>query len=245
VNPVGPVSAFVFTYQGLEIEVRPGVFQPNRTTELLLDAVLQQDLTGKSVLDLGCGSGVVGITVAKLGRAASVQGSDISPEAVENARHNARRLGLEVEFRQGNLFQPWGGRTFDVIVDDVSGVAEPVARVSPWYPPEIVCDAGEDGTANSIRMLEEAYGHLNPGGVLFLPTVSLSDERKILEVARNMYDRVECLFRKSWPFKEDFWQRISNDAACRRLLDEGVIRVSQRGSRWTWDTSIFLCTRAA
>lgn len=235
-------AATQFAYRDVTIEVRPGVFQPNKTTELLLEAVLARDLTGKAALDLGCGSGVVGSVIRKLSNPASMQGSDISPAAVANARANAARLGLEIDFREGSLFEPWAGRRFDVIIDDVAAVADPFARLSPWYPPEIICDAGTDGTANTIRMLERAGEHLAPGGVLFFPTVSLSNEVKILEAARSRFPRVECVNKKSWPFREDFWARISASEICRKMIDEGVVKVAQRGSRWLWDTSIYLAS---
>ena len=228
-----------FSYRDMEVEIHPGVFQPNRTTELLLDAVLGENLSGKGVLDLGCGSGVVGLVVRKYSQAAEVCGSDISEQAVSNSRHNAKRLGLAIDHRQGSMFDPWAGRQFDVIADDVSGVAEPIARISPWYPPEIVCNAGLDGTINSIKMLEAARSHLRPGGVIFLPTVSLSNEAKILEVARKLYHQVELLLKKSWPFKEDLWQKIASNVACKRLIDQGTVKVVRRGSRMVWDTSVY------
>lgn len=229
-----------FRYNGLAVEIDPGVFQPNKTTELLLEAAFKYPLEGKSALDLGCGSGVVGMSAKKIGKVAKIHGSDISLKAIENARRNAARLGLEVDYRQGNLFEPWNGQKFDVILNDVSGVAESIAKLSPWYPPEIPCNAGLDGSYWTTRVLASARQYLNPGGLLFFPTVSLSNEEKILEVARSNFPRVECLIKKSWPFKEDFWRRIASDEMCRRLLDEGIIKVSQRGSRRIWDTSVYI-----
>ncbi len=231
-----------FEYQGVAIEVWPGVFEPNKTTELLLEAALKHDLRGKSALDLGCGSGVVAVVSTKLGQIGSAHGSDISARAVENGRHNAALAGVTVEFREGSLFEPWAGHKFDIIIDDVAAIADPIARLSPWYPPEITCDAGLDGSANTIKMLEKAKDFLTPGGVLFFPTVSLSNEVKILQVARSEYPRVECLLKKSWPFKDDFWQRIMSNETARRLVDDGVIKVVQRGSRFLWDTSIYMAT---
>lgn len=228
-----------YVYRGMEVEIAPGVFQPNRTTELLLDAVLGERLTGKDVLDLGCGSGVVGLALRRFSDVRAVGGSDISEKAVACARANAKRLGLDIDHRQGSMFDPWEGRMFDVIADDVSGVAEPIARISPWYPPEIVCNAGEDGTINSIRMLEAARSHLRPGGVIFLPTVSLSNEDKILAVARKLYHQVQLLLKKSWPFKEDIWEKIVANGACKRLIDKGIVKVVPRGSRMLWDTSVY------
>jgi release factor glutamine methyltransferase len=229
-----------YTYRGVTVEVQPGVFQPNRTTEMLLDAVLKNDLTGKTALDLGCGSGVVGVMTKRFGRVARMFGSDISEKAVENASHNARKLGLDVMFRQGSVFEPWRGMQFDIIMNDISGVAEPIANLSPWYPPEIHCAAGLDGSVWTTKVLGEARKYLNPGGVVFFPTVSLSNEVKILEEARSRYARVECLLKKSWPFKEDFWQKITANETCRRLIDDGIVKVFQRGSRFLWDTSIYM-----
>jgi hypothetical protein len=56
--------------------------------------------------------------------------------------------------------------------------------------------------------------------------------------------RVECLLKRSWPFKEDFWKQIVSNETCRRLIDQGIVKVFQRGSRYLWDTSIYLCANA-
>jgi methylase of polypeptide subunit release factors len=233
--------AAAFEFNGVAIEVWPGVFTPNKTSELILEAALKHNQLSKSALDLGCGSGVVSISLKKLSAIQRMCGSDISERAIANARGNAARIGVEVEFRQGNFFEPWKDERFDSILYDVSGVAEPIARLSPWYPPEIACDAGEDGADNTVKMLEHVQDYLSPNGVLYLPTVSLSNEVRILEVARARFMRVECLLKRSWPFKEDFWKKIISNETCRRLIDQGIVKVFQRGSRYLWDTSIYLC----
>lgn len=230
----------VYAYEGLNFEVHPGVFSPNKTTELLLEAVLRNPVEGKSALDLGCGCGIVGIVVTKNGRLGRGCGSDISGVAVENAKANARKLGVEMDLREGSLFEPWGDEKFDMIMHDVSGLAEPIARLSPWYPPEIHSEAGLDGTAWISKVLEEATLHLNTGGVLYFATASLSNEVKILEKARSRFPRVECLLKKSWPFREDFWQKLMSNETARRLIEQGVVKVIQKGRRFLWDTSIYM-----
>ena len=233
-------SLSVYSYEGLNFDVHQGVFSPNKTTELLLEAVLKCSLEGKSALDLGCGCGIVGITVTKLARLVRGCGSDISSAAIENAKANAKSLGVEVDFRQGSLFEPWGSEKFDMIMHDVSGLAEPIARLSPWYPPEIHSEAGIDGTAWISKVLEEATLHLNPSGVLFFATASLSNEVKILEKARMRFPRVECLIKRSWPFREDFWQKLMSNETARMLIEQGVVKVFQKGRRFLWDTSIYM-----
>jgi methylase of polypeptide subunit release factors len=231
-----------YDYKDMSVEVMEGVFAPNKTTELLLEALLANPLAGKSCLDLGTGSGVVALSLKKVGGAASVCGSDISVNAVMNAQHNAKRLNLDVEFRQGSVFEPWEDRKFDIISNDISGVAEPIARLSPWYPPGIFCEAGEEGVNWTIKVLDLAHKHLNPGGVIYFPTVSLSNELKILEAARLRYPRVVRVLNRAWPFKEDFWKRITDSEACRKLIDKGIVKVFKRGSRTLWDTTVYMAS---
>jgi len=76
----------------------PGVFSPTTTSRTLADAI--QIMPGETVIDVGCGSGVLAFVAAKLG-AAKVYGVDLSQRAVEAARENARRLGLAVGGRDG------------------------------------------------------------------------------------------------------------------------------------------------
>ena len=78
----------------------PGVFSPTATSKTLAEAIEIEP--GDTVIDVGCGSGVLAFVAAKLG-AAKVYGVDLSQRAVEAARENAKRLGLEnvCEFRAG------------------------------------------------------------------------------------------------------------------------------------------------
>src|SRR5215510_13784765 len=83
----------------------PGVFSPTSTSRTLAEAIEIEP--GETVIDVGCGSGVLAFVAAKLG-AAKVYGVDLSHRAVEAARENAKRLGLDhiCEFRQGDLLEP-------------------------------------------------------------------------------------------------------------------------------------------
>src|SRR6266516_1837015 len=83
----------------------PGVFSPTTTSRTLADAL--EITPGDTVIDVGCGSGVLSIVAAKLG-AAKVYGVDLSQRAAEAAKENARRLGLDhiCEFRAGDLLEP-------------------------------------------------------------------------------------------------------------------------------------------
>ncbi|MCI6323950.1 MAG: 50S ribosomal protein L11 methyltransferase [Bacteroidales bacterium] len=74
----------------------------HETTGMMIDALMERDLSGCRVLDNGCGTGVLGIFAAKRG-ADSVLAIDIDDKSVENTRENAARNGVEIETKQGTL----------------------------------------------------------------------------------------------------------------------------------------------
>src|SRR2546428_12110574 len=132
------------------VETHPDVFYPTSTTVLLLRAarrVLASGPAPHSVLDLGCGTGIVAVVLARLlAREGAVGASDLSAAAVRLTRHHARGHGVLIDCRPGRLFEPWAGRAVDLIVDDVSGVAEPVGRGSGWDPAPGRSPAGRERT---------------------------------------------------------------------------------------------------
>lgn len=74
----------------------------HETTQMIVSTLLGLDLDGKRVLDCGCGTGILGITAAKLG-AKDVVGYDIDEWSVENAKHNAKLNGVEnIEIYEGD-----------------------------------------------------------------------------------------------------------------------------------------------
>ena len=97
-------------FHGIPLETAPGrVFNPRPTTEPLVDAALARlDGMPMRVADVGTGSGAVAIAIAKLAPNAEVWATDIHPDAVELARRNVARHGLEdrVHVLEGDLLDP-------------------------------------------------------------------------------------------------------------------------------------------
>ena len=228
----------------LTIDTSPDVFYPTSTSNILLAGVRHHmNLDAQSVLDLGCGSGVVAVVLGKLLLPnAKLYASDISEPAVALTRRNAESHQLSIDARAGSLFEPWQGMQFDMIIDDVAGVSEPIARLSGWYPPQIHSDADEDGTRWIVKILEQASQYLAPNGQFFFPVLTLSDEARILDVAQQHFAKVELIETQWYPFGKDLLAHMDviNDLATR-----GKIRMKQEGTRYLWATLIYLATNTS
>src|SRR3989442_7478216 len=162
--------------QAVSVVTARDVFHPTSTTVLLVRAARRALANGpprRTVLDLGCGSGIVGVVLANLlPPITHVCASDLSAAAVRLARRNAARNGVAVDCRRGSLFEPWPGERFDMIVDDVAGGSEPVPRASGGDPPRVPSDAGQDGTPLVPPLPQPAPNLLPPGGRLGFPVLA-------------------------------------------------------------------------
>lgn len=86
-----------------------------RSTRLLIKVLEGIRLRGKKILDMGTGLGILAIFCAKR-NASEVYGSDINREAIKMAKINAKINHVEIEFRHGDLFAPFGGEQFELIL---------------------------------------------------------------------------------------------------------------------------------
>jgi methylase of polypeptide subunit release factors len=222
------------------VATAPDVFRPTSTTVLLLRAARKTLAKQRlhSVLDLGCGTGIVAVVLAKMLPADGVVcASDLSPAAIALARRNAEQNGIAVQYRSGSLFDPWRGQRFDLIVDDVAGVAEPLDRLSGWYPPAVPSGAGPDGTRWILEILDQAADFLAPGGLLIFPVLTLSREQPVTERARSRFAAVELVEEQWYPVSEQLLEHLP---LLEKMATAGNIRVEKRGSRWCWATRIYV-----
>jgi release factor glutamine methyltransferase len=103
-------------YKNIHILVRPGVFHPGLfiSTKLLIKFISQFDLQGKTLLELGAGSGLISLFAASKG--AVVTASDINPVAIQNIRDNAKMNGKDLTVIESDLFEKIPNSTFDFII---------------------------------------------------------------------------------------------------------------------------------
>lgn len=220
----------------LKLKTSASAFVPSLTTRILADCLTIKE--GCSFLDMGCGIGPLAILAAKKG-ACPVYAVDVMEEACERARQNAELNGVadKVHVLRGDLFEPVKGMKFDIIVDDASGMADEVSRISPWFPDPIPT-GGPDGTDVTMRVLRDASAYLNSGGRLYFPVLSLSRAQKIVNEAYALYgSAVDLVAEKMIPFCKELREQVDGLKA---LRDTGLIDYTIRRSRALWNLKVFL-----
>lgn len=166
-------------FMGLTFKVNENVLIPRADTEILVETVLEhvEDMKGKpTVLDLCCGSGAIGVSLAKLSEKTKVTCSDISDAAILLTKENAKQLKAGITVKQGDMFKPFTGKLkntkFDIIVSNPpyieTEVIPTLEKEVKEHEPMLALDGGEDGLDFYRVIAENAHKHLKKGGMLFL-----------------------------------------------------------------------------
>ena len=164
------------TFMGMDVEVDPRVLIPRPETELLV--TVTADLcrgrlpTGPLILDIGTGSGVISLALAKLIDDCRIVGADISEEALNVARGNLKRVDLEDRIRlvasdMFSAFVPGYENVFNCIVSNPPYVSEKdYEGLDAWVKaePKIALYAGDEGMDRLNVIAEKSGRFLVPGG---------------------------------------------------------------------------------
>lgn len=161
---------------GLEFNVGPAVLIPRPDTEVLVNVAAEKAIALESpaIVDLGTGSGIVAILIARLCPRAQVTAVDLSSVALDVARVNAQRHGVNIRFREGDWYAPLGDERFDLIVSNppyvVAGDPHLQQNGLPFEPIQALTDGivGGDGLACIRRLIDGASAHLRTGGWLLM-----------------------------------------------------------------------------
>ncbi|MFL2790427.1 MAG: methyltransferase [Paracoccaceae bacterium] len=185
-------------------------FKPNLTTQLILRSVIKMTRENtskfKSVLELGCGTGVISAYLAKYGYLKNVSQlslSDISIEAVSASQSNftknvGRSTNFELTFKSGKGLNPWSGNTFDLIINDISAISDEIAGLSDWFDCA-TCEAGRDGIDNTLEIIHRGEEFLNNGGTLIFPVLSLCNVKKLDDILFKKGYKTSLLQKQKWP----------------------------------------------
>lgn len=159
-------------FYGRTFTVTPAVLIPEVETAEMVDWVLAElpDQPLK-VLDLGTGSGVIGITLALERPQWQVTLSDVSPAALQVARQNARHFSLDLPLVESDLFDGLVGQRFDVIVTNPPYIDPAATGIMDTavlkYEPSLALFADEAGLGFYHRLFLQAGAHLTTNGQLF------------------------------------------------------------------------------
>ncbi|OGA15596.1 MAG: protein-(glutamine-N5) methyltransferase, release factor-specific [Betaproteobacteria bacterium RIFCSPLOWO2_02_FULL_66_14] len=154
-------------FYGLEFNVSPAVLIPRPETELLVELAIAWH--PRRVLDLGTGCGAIALAIKHALPEAEVLAVDSSAAALQIARSNALRHGLEVEFRHGHWLDPVAGKRFDLIVSNPPYVAEGdqyLVQGDLRFEPRAALVAGREGLEAIREIAAQAAPYLLPGGWL-------------------------------------------------------------------------------
>ncbi|CAN6361839.1 unnamed protein product [Urochloa humidicola] len=167
-------------WRDMVVAVREGVLIPRPETEAVVDMVRGvEGFEDGWWADLGTGSGAIAVAVAReLGSQGKVFAVDVSEVAVEVARLNVQRYGMQdkVEIRHGSWFKPLEdvkGKLMGVIsnppyipTDDLPGLQPEVG----WHEPKLALDGGKDGLEHLLHLCEGLSSVLKPGGFFVFET---------------------------------------------------------------------------
>ncbi len=166
------------------------VLIPRPETELLAEHAVQalkESSAPRTALDLCCGSGCLGVTLALEVEDASVTLSDLSADALAVTGANAERLGAKVTIMQGDLFEELQGQQFQLIVSNPPYIPrEECDTLQPEVrrEPHMALDGGDDGLDFYRRIAAEAPKHLTDGGALMLE-VGWNQAQQVAELLQN------------------------------------------------------------
>jgi release factor glutamine methyltransferase len=172
----------------LSFRVTDDVLIPRPETEHLVVAAidLAKAVPGSpAVCDVGTGSGIIAVCLARQVPRCRVTAVDISPAALEIARENAAAHDLteRIDFLQSDLLSELpAGKTYDLIVSNppyvADGEADQMAAETRKYEPREALFAGPKGTETIERLVPQAVQRLRPGGHL------------LIEISPMIHDRV-------------------------------------------------------
>ncbi len=176
-------------FMGLTFLVNSNVLIPRQDTETLVEEALKVVKSGMKVMDMCTGSGCVLISILKNAHGAQGFGYDISKQAINVAKENAKLNEVPAVFERSNLFEEAADEKFDVIVsnppyirsDEIAGLMPEVAD----FEPHEALDGGEDGLYFYREIAEHCSDYLNPGGHL------------LLEIGYDQGDAVSALLREA------------------------------------------------
>jgi len=159
-----------YRYKNIELELADDVYHPSEDSELLAEMLAGRIEPGMSILDMGCGSGLLTILAAKAG--AKVTAVDRNPSAIRLTEMNAQTNGVKIECVVSDLFQRINER-FDLIIFN-----------PPYLPDNDEVEGSEMWSKRDVieRFIGQLDKHLKLEGFVLMLVSSLTPTKEVIEL---------------------------------------------------------------
>ena len=187
-------------FMKLNFFVNENVLIPQPDTEILVEEVIKiAQLENKiKILDICTGSGCIGISLAYYLKNAKISMSDISKNAIEIAKKNAKENKVleKTKFIKSDLFENIEEK-FDIIVSNPPYIETDVIKnlsKQVQNEPKIALDGGEDGLLFYRKLIKEAPNFLNNNGYLCME-IGYDQKEKVIEIAKQeeIFSKIEAI----------------------------------------------------
>lgn len=199
--PVQQIIGYVYFY-GYQFKVTNQALIPRfETEELVANVLIQYDeyFSGQDIdlVDVGTGSGCLAIALKKEEEHLNVTATDISFEALELAKDNARSIGADVEFIQGDMLQPVFNRRFDILVSNPPYIPmdEIVDDIIINNEPHIALFGGKDGLKYIRQIIKESKQVLKDQAIIAFEH-AYDKAQAIHELAKSVYPEAKVFTLK-------------------------------------------------
>ncbi|CAM1373106.1 methyltransferase [Tenacibaculum xiamenense] len=186
-----------YSYHGITVTVLPEVFPPHFTlsTKILLNFINKLDLIGKTVLELGCGSGIISMFSAS--KNAHVTASDINKIALRNLKLESKKNNLPIQVIYSDLFDNINQSFFDYII-----INPPYYPRSPKNTQEKAWFCGKDFEyfEKLFSQLVSRADHKNA----YLILSEDCDFKAINEIAEKNNLQLKCVLEKKVFFEKNY-----------------------------------------
>lgn len=189
-------------FMKLNFIVTKDVLIPQPDTEILVEEVINiaKSLENPTILDLCTGSGAIAISIAKNVPNCKIMATDISKNALDIAKQNARFNGVlnNIEFIESNLFNKIKDQKFDIIVSNPPYIATEEIITLPkdvQQEPKIALDGGKDGLDFYRKISENAFKFLNRQGFLCLE-IGYNQRRDVIQIIKAQKRYVNTYSKK-------------------------------------------------
>ncbi|MGN1000444.1 MAG: peptide chain release factor N(5)-glutamine methyltransferase [Bacilli bacterium] len=193
-------------FYGYEFDINEKVLIPRFETEELVFNVInfiKKNLKGHlKVIDLGCGSGVIGITLSKEIPELEVTCLDISEEALEVTKENAKKLGANIRIQKGDMLDNINEK-FDVIVSNPPYIAtnEEIESLVKDNEPHIALYAGDDGL-DYYRKIFDKVGSVIKDNFLIALEIGCTQKNDIIKIINDKMKNVKIETLKDMSSKD-------------------------------------------